>query len=136
MTALRIALAATLAVLALAAVGCGSDDEDAVDDTTTTLTETTATDTTDTGSAIKGTVGPDFDISVDQTSVTAGSYELEVEDLSDIHNFHLTGPGEVDVATDVAGEGSESFTVELEAGTYTFVCDPHAAQMTGTIEVS
>ena len=136
MKALRIALAATLAVLALAAVGCGSDDEDAADDTTTTLTETTETDTTDTGSAIKGTVGPDFDISVDQTSVTAGSYELEVEDLSDIHNFHLTGPGEVDVATDVAGEGTESFTVELEAGTYTFVCDPHAAQMTGTIEVS
>ena len=94
MKALRMALAATLAVLALAAVGCGSDDEDAADDTTATLTETTETDTTDTGSAIKGTVGPAFDISVDQTSVTAGSYELEVEDLSDIHNFHLTGPGE------------------------------------------
>ena len=138
MKALRIALAATLALFVLAAVGCGSDDEDAIDDTTTTLTETTDTETTtdgDAASAIKGTVGPGFVISVDQTSVTAGSYELEVEDLSDIHNFHLTGPGGVDVTTDVAGEGTESFTVELEAGTYDFVCDPHAGSMSGTIEV-
>jgi len=39
------------------------------------------------------------------------------------------------VTTDVAEEGTESFTVELEAGTYSFVCDPHAGQMNGTIEV-
>ncbi|CAN5228551.1 hypothetical protein BH20ACT13_BH20ACT13_06250 [soil metagenome] len=136
MKALRIAVIAALAVVALATVGCGSDDEESTDDTTT-LTETTDTGTTtDTGgSALKGTVGPGFDISVDQTSVTPGSYELEVEDLSDIHNFHLTGPGGVDVTTDVAEEGTESFTVELEAGTYSFVCDPHAGQMNGTIEV-
>jgi len=79
MKALRIAVIAALAVVALATVGCGSDDEESTDDTTT-LTETTDTDTTtDTGgSALKGTVGPGFDISVDQTSVTPGSYELEV----------------------------------------------------------
>ncbi|MDQ3380049.1 MAG: plastocyanin/azurin family copper-binding protein [Actinomycetota bacterium] len=136
MTALRIALIAALAVFALATAGCGSDDDEAVDDTTT-LTETTDTTTeAGTASGLKGTVGPGFDISVDQTSVTAGSYELEVEDLSDIHNFHLTGPGGVDVTTDVAAEGTESFTVELEAGTYNFVCDPHAGQMSGIIEVS
>ena len=137
MNALRIALIATLAVFALVTAGCGSDDDESADDTTT-LTETTDTDTTTepaTGSALKGTVGPGFDISVDQTSVTPGSYELEVDDLSDIHNFHLTGPGGVDVTTDVAGEGTETFTVELEAGTYSFVCDPHAGQMSGTIEV-
>lgn len=103
------------------------------------MTEPTDTETTtDTGgaSALKGTVGPGFDISVDQTSLAPGSYELEVEDLSDIHNFHLTGPGGVDVSTDVATEGTESFTVELEAGMYDFVCDPHASTMNGTIEVS
>ena len=137
MSALRVALVATLAVFALVTAGCGSDDEETADDTTT-LTETTDTDTTTdagTASTLTGSVGPGFEISVDQTSVTAGSYELEVEDLSDIHNFHLTGPGGVDVSTDVAGEGTESFTVELEAGTYSFVCDPHAGQMSGTIEV-
>jgi plastocyanin len=141
-TALRLALVAVLAVFALAVTACGSDDE--ASDDTTTLTETTDTETTTDnetttgtgGSTISGTVGPGFDISVDQTSVAPGSYELMVEDLSGIHNFHLTGPGGVDVSTDVAGEGTESFTVELETGTYNFVCDPHASTMSGTIEVS
>jgi plastocyanin len=141
-TALRLALVAVLAVFALAVTACGSDDE--ASDDTTTLTETTDTETTTDnetttgtgGSTISGTVGPGFDISVDQTSVAPGSYDLMVEDLSGIHNFHLTGPGGVDVSTDVAGEGTESFTVELETGTYNFVCDPHASTMSGTIEVS
>lgn len=136
MTALRFALVAVLAVFSLAVAGCGSDDE-ATDDTTT-LTETTDTETTTGtgGGTLRGTVGPGFEISVDQTSVAPGSYQLEVEDLSGIHNFHLTGPGGVDVGTDVAAEGTETFTVELEAGTYNFVCDPHASTMNGTIEVS
>jgi plastocyanin len=134
MTAARLAVIAVLAVFALAAAGCGDDDEATED---TTQTETTDTETTGAGGdTISGTVGPGFEISVDQTSVAPGSYTLEVEDLSDAHNFHLTGPGGVDVATDVAGEGTETFNVELEAGTYEFVCDPHASTMNGTIEVS
>ena len=133
MTAMRLALIAVLAVLALAAAGCGGDD-DASDETT--VTETTDTETTETGgNTISGTVGPGFEISVDQTSVAPGSYTLEVEDLSSAHNFHLTGPGGVDVSTDVAAEGNETFNLELEAGTYEFVCDPHASTMNGTIEV-
>jgi plastocyanin len=132
MTALRLALIAVLAVLALAAAGCGGDD-DASDDTTVTATDTETTETG--GDTISGTVGPGFEISVDQTSVAPGSYTLEVEDLSSAHNFHLTGPGGVDVSTDVAAEGSETFNLELEAGTYEFVCDPHASTMNGTIEV-
>jgi len=136
MPAMRLALLAVLAVFVLAVAACGGGDE-ATDDTTT-LTETTDTETTtDTGgSTLRGTVGPGFEISVDQTSVAPGSYQLEVEDLSGIHNFHLTGLGGVDVGTDVAAEGTETFTVELEAGTYNFVCDPHASTMNGTIEVS
>ncbi len=133
-TMLGLALIASLAVFALAAAGCGGDDDEASDEATTLTEADTTTDAG--GTTINGTVGPGFEISVDQTAVAPGSYSLEIEDLSDIHNFHLTGPGGVDVGTDVAAEGTESFTVELEAGTYTFVCDPHAAQMSGTIEVS
>jgi plastocyanin len=133
MTAVRLALIVALVVFSFAAAGCGSDDDEAIDETTT-LTDTTDTDT-GSSNTLKGTVGPGFDISVDQTSVSAGSYELEVEDLSDAHNFHLTGPGGVDVSTDVGEEGTERFTIELEAGTYEFVCDPHASTMNGTIEV-
>ncbi len=76
MTAMRLALIAVLAVFAVAAAGCGGDDE-ATDDTT--VTETTDTEATDTetttgtetagGGTIRGTVGPGFEISVDQTSV-------------------------------------------------------------------
>ena len=139
MQRMRFVLVAALAAVALVGAGCGGDDES---DGTATATETTETDTTteqtttDAGSALSGTVGPGFDISLTPAGPLApGSYELTVEDLSSAHNFHLTGPG-VDVSTSVAEEGTESFTVELQAGTYEFVCDPHASQMNGSVEVS
>ncbi|MGH3133153.1 MAG: hypothetical protein ACRDNY_05345 [Gaiellaceae bacterium] len=125
----RFVLSAALAALTFAA-GCGSDDDEAADGTTA-VTETADT-TTDTsapaGTALTGTVGPGFDISLTTADGQAlgtpsgGRYELEVEDLSSIHNHRLTGPG-VDVSTSAAGEGTESFTVELRPGSYTFVCD-------------
>jgi hypothetical protein len=144
----RFVLVAALAAVALVGAGCGGDDES---QGTTTPTETTETDTTtdegttddtsEAGTALAGTVGPGFEISLftvggeADRALMPGSYELTVEDLSSAHNFHLTGPG-VDVATSVSGEGTETFTVELQAGTYEFVCDPHASQMNGSIEVS
>jgi hypothetical protein len=138
---------AALVALALVAGGCGGDDEEAGEPILTQTTETdTTTDETATdgtgegGSALEGSVGPGFEISLfpvgdSPEALTPGSYELTVEDLSSAHNFHLTGPG-VDVSTSVAEEGTETFTVELQAGTYEFVCDPHASQMNGSIEVS
>jgi plastocyanin len=135
----RFTLVAVLTALALAAVGCGGGDEGSGD---TTTTDTTTTETTPVGATISGTVGPGFDISMSMAdgqpldSVEAGSYTLEVEDLASAHNFHLTGPGDVDVSTDVAAEGTETFQVELQAGTYSFVCDPHASTMNGVFEVT
>ena len=42
----------------------------------------------------------------------------------------------MDVATEVAEEGTESFTVDLtEAGEYLFVCDPHRESMNGMFVV-
>ena len=88
------------------------------------------------GTTLNGSVGPGFDISLDGTDgITAGDYTIVVNDQSSAHNFHLTGPGGVDVATDVSEEGEESFDVTLEAGEYTFVCDPHASQMKGSFTV-
>ncbi len=123
----RITAVTVLAIAALALAGCGGSDEGSQ----TTATETT----TETGGAtLAGSVGPGYEISVDQTSVAPGSYTLTVDDQASIHNFHLTGPG-VDVATDVGATGTETFTVDLQAGTYTFVCDPHSSTMNGTITV-
>ena len=63
-----------------------------------------------------------------------GTYTLVVHDHSDIHDFHLFGPGGVDVATDIVGTGDQTFTVNLVAGTYTYTCDAHPS-MTGKFTV-
>jgi len=137
MPRIRTALAVGLAITALAVAGCGGNDEEAAGTDTGTTTETT----TPSGSTLKGSVGPGFEISLTTEdgqaveTLAAGSYTLEVDDQSDIHNFHLTGTG-VDVTTDVAAEGVETFQVTLESGTYKFVCDPHSSSMNGSFEVS
>jgi hypothetical protein len=69
------------------------------------------------------------------TSLKAGSYMVNVKDLSTHHNFHLTGTG-VDQKTTVPGTKDVTWAVNLVAGTYTFQCDPHAAKMVGTFTVT
>ncbi|SDR65705.1 cupredoxin domain-containing protein [Agrococcus carbonis] len=70
------------------------------------------------------------------TTLPAGDYELTFRDRSRMHNFHLTGPGDVDVATDVAGSDESTIEITLEPGTYAFVCDPHQGSMSGSLEVT
>ena len=84
-----------------------------------------------------GTVGPDFSIHLrhaDGTAVTQidpGTYEVVVRDLSNVHNFHLFGPG-VDMKTGVETIGSVTWTVTFANGRYTFLCDPHSIDLKGT----
>ena len=136
MTRSRAALLLLFVLLGLAVAGCGGDDDEAA--ATTEATETTTEPSgSGGGTTLNGSVGPGFDISLDGTDgLTAGSYTIAVDDQSDEHNFHLTGPGGVDVATEVSETGEERYDVELEAGEYTFVCDPHASQMKGSFTVS
>ncbi len=154
MPALRTALALGLAATALALAGCGGDDNAGSSDTTasdtTEATHTTGTDTTEasaSGTKIVGTVGTAddgeaFTITLtnadgsDVTSLAAGDYTLEIKDLATIHNFHLTGPGDVDVTSEVDQTEDENYDVTLQAGTYNFVCDPHADSMNGSFEVT
>jgi plastocyanin len=89
---------------------------------------------------LTGTVGPGFTITLTQggkkvTSLKAGSYTFKISDKSNIHNFHLTGPG-VNKTTTVGGTGSSTWTVTLKKGTYKYVCDPHASFMKGSFTVS
>ena len=127
-----------LAVVALAAAGCGGDDEEAAGTTDTeTTTETTPAD----GSTLSASVGPGFEISLtdadgaDVETLAAGTYTVEVDDQSDIHNFHLTrrerrrvDRRERDRDRHVGGHPRR--------GGYSFVCDPHAGSMSGSFEVS
>lgn len=83
-----------------------------------------------------GSVGPGFGISVKDTGgadvahLDPGTYTLLIHDLSEEHNFHLSGPG-VDVTTDVAFVGDKTFTITVTNGTYNYVCDVHATRMHG-----
>ena len=137
----RIGVVVGLAVVALAVAGCGGDDEDAAGTTETETTETATATTPADGSTLSASVGPGFEISLtgadgaDVETLTPGAYTIEVDDQSDIHNFHLSG-GSVDESTDVSGTGTETWELTLTEGAYSFVCDPHAGSMSGSFEVS
>ena len=68
------------------------------------------------------------------SSLKAGSYTVKVKDASKIHNFHLTGPG-VEQKSSVPEITEATWTVTLQAGTYTYKCDPHP-KMTGSFTVT
>jgi hypothetical protein len=138
---IRLALPIGLAVVALAAAGCG----DGSDEGSATTVETSTTDLP----KLIGTVGsaddPDaYEITLtteDGVEVTTvlppGEYTLEINDLSTIHNFHLGARREgVDVATDVAGTGEKTAIVLLQDGeAYIYACDAHPATMNVTFSI-
>jgi plastocyanin len=90
---------------------------------------------------LQARVGPGFTISLSTeagarvTKLDPGTYDIEVQDLSEEHNFHLTGPGGVNRTTEVGETGTVTWTVTFADGTYRYVCDPHAAAMSGSFTV-
>jgi len=89
---------------------------------------------------LEATVGPGFAIALklpggaDVRQLDPGTYEIVVRDLSDFHNFHLTGPG-VNQSTAVEFEGTVTWTVTLREGRYQYECDPHSYDLTGGFTV-
>lgn len=142
-----IAPALICTALIFGATACGGGSSSSNDQTTTEAASTESGTTTSGGGGsasgtLKGETGPGFTIEVSQNgedaeTVKAGTYTLEVEDKSAMHNFHLTGPGVDEEVTDVPFVGDKSVTVTLQKGTYTYQCDPHAARgMKGTFTVT
>ena len=72
----------------------------------------------------KGNDGPGFTIKMVTKPTKAGPIKLVISDRSNVHNFHLTGPG-VNVKTTVPFVGTKTFSITLKKGTYKFICDPH-----------
>lgn len=82
-----------------------------------------------------GTDGPGFTITMSKTTVKAGTYTIVIHDKSNIHNFHLIGPG-VNKRTSTPWVGTTTWAVTLKKGIYKFVCDPHASIMKGVLRVT
>jgi plastocyanin len=91
---------------------------------------------------VTGTVGPGFTIGLTMngkkvTKLKAGTpYRFVIKDRSDIHDFHLSGPGLNRVLSSVENTGTKTFVLRLKKGSYRFVCDPHSGIMHGRFLVS
>jgi plastocyanin len=90
---------------------------------------------------LKGSVGPGFTITLKKGTVKvktlkAGKYSITVSDKSNIHNFHLKGPGVNKVISATPFVGTKTVTVTLKKGIYRYVCDPHATVMKGSFRVT
>jgi plastocyanin len=110
MPRIRILLVATVAMLALTVAG----------------TQASAAKVKGT---LTGKVGPGSTITLTQKgkavkTLKAGIYRINVSDSSDVHNFHLFGPG-VNKKTGVGSFGGGLWTVKLKKGAYTYRCDAH-----------
>ncbi len=160
MTRTRMTAAALIAAAGLALAACSGSTgatpsaEPVASSAAAAPSATAMTDETDAssepaaaGTALIGMVGtsedPDaYEIELQDesgapvTTLPAGDYTLTFADRSAAHNFHLTGPGGVDVGTDVGGVDESTVEISLEPGTYLFVCDPHVGSMSGQVEVT
>ena len=91
---------------------------------------------------VNGTVGPGFTIGLTMqgkqvTKLKAGTaYRFVISDRSDIHDFHLSGPGLNRVFSSVEDTGTKSIMLRLKKGNYRFVCDPHSGIMHGSFRVA
>jgi len=68
------------------------------------------------------------------THLDPGTYDIEVHDLSEEHNFHLHGPG-VDKSTSIGDVEDAVWTVTPTDGKYGFECAAHANLMNGWFTV-
>lgn len=140
----HLTVCAALALTLLAA-GCADEAEESAGTAAPPPAESSAAEPSESAAAggdnvLTGMVGseedPDaFVITLTDSSgeevktLPAGEYTIEVSDLSEIHNFHLQGE-DVDETTTVPETGEKTFTVELTAGDYEAICDPHPSMVT------
>jgi hypothetical protein len=91
---------------------------------------------------LTATVGPGFSIRLTDSSNNAvthldpGAYTITVKNLSPTqeHNFHLIGPGGVDMASNFDNV-TVVWNLTFVDGRYNYHCDAHPTQMKGTFTV-
>ena len=146
-----------LSALALLCAACSSDEPEAAAPAPATTASASASAGASSpsasaaggggaASALRASVGTDaapdaFEIDLLDASgspvreLPAGTYTITVDDRSEIHNFALSGPGGVDEKTSVPEVGEVVLEVELAAGEYDYVCNPHP-NMSGSFIVT
>lgn len=90
--------------------------------------------------ALTVTVGPGFTIRVadasgtNVTHVDPGDYAITIKNLSPLqeHNFHLTGPGGVNMASAFDNK-TVTWNVTFVDGVYNYKCDAHPTIMKGSL---
>ena len=83
-------------------------------------------------------VGKDTAFDKTELTASAGSVTITFDNQDDglTHNLHVSGAG-VDEKTNIeSGPKTQTLEVDLEPGTYTFVCDVHPQEMEGELVVS
>jgi uncharacterized cupredoxin-like copper-binding protein len=148
----KVTVLLALALAAIALVACGDSDSDTSATTNTGANETTGATTgggeTQTGgggggaSTLKFEADPGGELAYTTTSASTKAGEVTVEfdnPQSLTHDVAIedSSGGEVG-KTELIADGSDSTTVELEPGTYTFYCSVpghREAGMEGTLTV-
>ncbi|HZE29026.1 MAG TPA: hypothetical protein VE055_02935, partial [Gaiellaceae bacterium] len=95
-----------------------------------------------TSNQLNVTVGPGFSIKVADANgktvsqLDPGDYSLTIKNLSPSseHNFHLTGPGGVNMQS-AFDNTTVTWNVTLVDGTYKYQCDAHPTIMKGSFHV-
>jgi plastocyanin len=124
--------AAALAVAVAVLTACGGDPAESEAEGTSPATtaqsaEPTTEATTEAPAGDTQTITAtedDFSISLDEDSLSAGSYEIEVvNEGGAVHDLVVERDGEKVAATETIAPGeSTTLTVDLEAGDYVFYC--------------
>jgi plastocyanin len=92
------------------------------------------------GKQLVASVGPGFSIALKTAAgaavktLRAGTYTIVVHDRSPEHNFHLVGRA-VNKATSPGSVSTRTWRIRFVPGSYSFVCDPHASMMRGSLRV-
>lgn len=118
-------------VLALGVAGCGDDDTADLSKCETVAPTDGLTEITITGKNMA------FDAECFQVEPGPVEFTFVNDDDGVSHNLRVSGPGDVDEATDLErGKVTQTLEVDLsESGTYDFKCDPHPNTMKGKIVV-
>lgn len=131
---MRGPIGALLAVLVLAAACSSSDEEPAQQRAEGAPTLHAMVGTAEDPDAFEISLVDDDDQPV--TELPAGTYNIEVDDPTSVHNFHLSGGGgAVDEKTNPADKVETLWVLDLEPGSYRYMCDPHPS-MNGSFTVT